>query len=60
MVTTSKDNKNVSIKLPMNLWKKVKILSIHNETTMEVVIREMIEKNVNMKKVDNIINDENK
>lgn len=50
--------KNVSMKLPMAIWKKIKILAVHHETTMEHILVEIISKGVNNKKVENIIGED--
>ena len=50
--------KNISIKLPIAIWKKIKILAINHETTMEHILVDIISKGVNNKKVENIIGEE--
>lgn len=46
-----KDTKNINIEVPHDIWKKLKILSVHKETTLQKVAVEVLEKSLNGKKL---------
>lgn len=49
----AKDTKNINIEVSYECWKKLKMLSIHKDSTLQEVVKDMLEKSV-IKKINGI------
>lgn len=49
--------KNINVEVVHDTWKKLKIISLHKDTTLQEVVRDILDKAVNNKKIDAIIPD---
>lgn len=48
----AKDTKNINIEISMECWRKLKIISISKDMTLQDVVREVLEKHVSKKNVE--------
>jgi hypothetical protein len=49
----AKGTKNINIEISIDCWKKLKIISISKDMTLQDVVREVLEKHVTSKRVNN-------
>lgn len=42
----AKDTKNINIEVSYECWKKLKMLSIHKDSTLQEVVRDILEKSM--------------
>ena len=49
----AKDTKNINIEISIPCWKKLKIMSISKDMTLQDVVIEVLEKSVSSKKFNN-------
>ena len=49
-----KNTKNINIEISHDSWKKLKMMSIHLDKTLQDVVREILEKYTSTKKFENI------
>jgi macrodomain Ter protein organizer (MatP/YcbG family) len=47
----AKDTKNINIEISIECWKKLKMISIHKDMTLQDVVKEVLEKATANKKV---------
>ena len=52
------NNKNISVSISNDIWKKIKILSIQKEISFSEQVIYLLEKSVNNKKTDNLISED--
>jgi hypothetical protein len=52
--TTKENLKTIPVRINKEIWKKIKILSVQREITLEEQVRDMIEKSLQNKRVVNI------
>lgn len=45
----SKDTKNINIEINKECWKHIKKISIDKETTLQEVVKDILEKSINKK-----------
>jgi hypothetical protein len=57
-MTTMKGNKNISVEVTYDLWKKLKIVSIQKETSLQEVVKGILERSIVNKKTDTTIYEE--
>jgi macrodomain Ter protein organizer (MatP/YcbG family) len=55
----AKDTKNINIEVHQDIWKKLKILSVHKDLTLQDVVRDILEKSVSSKKLETLVPDIN-
>jgi len=58
MVT--KGNKNINIEVTVECWKKLKIISIDKDMTLQEVVRDILERHINKQrnKIENVVGEE--
>jgi len=47
-----KDTKNINIEVGIECWRKLKMLSISKDTTLQEVVRELLEKTLSKKVIE--------
>jgi len=53
-----KDNKNINIEINMECWKKLKIISISKDMTLQDVVRDILDKSVSRtKSIESIVSE---
>ena len=53
----SKATKNINIEISYECWKKLKMMSISKDISLQDLVRDLLEKCVNGKKFENILDD---
>ena len=46
------NSKNINIEVPHEVWKKLKMLSISKDSTLQEIVKDILENSVNKKKID--------
>lgn len=50
----TKDTKNINIEISIESWKKIKIISVQKDMTLQDVVRDIIEKSVSRKTFEEV------
>jgi len=48
----AKDTKNINIEVPHEVWKKLKIISVNKDITLQDVVRDILERSISSKKYE--------